>query len=155
MQAGDILLFRVTPRSGWFGKLIGWGQRVMGQASTSVAYEHVALASSADSIIEAYWPRVRQRFFDPALYSNVEVYRLNNMTPLQVFRILAYATSHIGEWYNVSGLLTLGMVQLGHTVVCSQFVWQAFTAGGIVLCPYESLVSPDNIAASPGLVECS
>jgi uncharacterized protein YycO len=154
-QAGDILLFLVTPQSGWLGKLIGWGQKIIGQAPTQVAYEHAALVSGPGWIIEAYWPKVRKRAFDPSQYSNVEVWRYQNLTPLQLNNILAYANTHIGEWYNVSALLTFGMVQFGHTVVCSQFVWQAFTAAWISLCPYETLESPDDLAASPLLVKCS
>lgn len=124
----------------------------MGQAPTRVSYSHVAIARSPDSLYEAYWPRVRERYFDPALTQNVETYRVKTIAANQIQKVMDYAQAHLGEWYNLTGLLTLGLVQFGHTVVCSQFVWQAFADAGIVLCAYESLDSPDDLAASSQLV---
>jgi uncharacterized protein YycO len=155
VKPADIGLFRVTSDSGWFSKLIGWGQKWIGQAPTVVAYDHAVIFDTPTSITEAFWPRVRRRDFDPIGYEGLEVYRVKNITPDAVSKVLAYATSHLGEWYNLTGILTFGLVQLGHTAVCSQFVWEAFTAAGIVLCPYESLESPDDIGASSLLIRVS
>lgn len=146
---GDLILFRITADSNWFEKLIGRAQQVMGQAPSRSSYNHVALVDAPGfTIIEAYWPRVRRRVFDPSVHSDVEIYRVKDITPEQVDRVLFYASQHIGEWYNVTAMLTLGFLQLGHTVVCSQFVWEAFTAIDISLCEYRSLITPDEIANS-------
>jgi hypothetical protein len=163
-QPGDLLLFRVGPGSPFLGKLIGWGQKVIGQAPTKAAYDHVALAGRIrGEIVEAYWPRVRVREYDPEGDPNVELYRDPNATPQQIDSIMTYAYAHKGEWYNLTGLLTFGLVQLGHSVVCSQFAWKCYmgsdytTAGytpaGITLCPPARLITPDDIAGSASLIK--
>ena len=148
-QPGDILAFRVGPSSGWLGKLVGWGQRVVGKAPTQSGYEHIALVDAPGSIVEGYWPRVRRRDFSPEGYPNVEVYRIKGITPDQAQKLVAEAHSHIGELYNVSGILTFGLVQLGHTVYCSQGLWQWVTVLYIALCKYDDLEGPDDIVGSP------
>lgn len=154
MTPGDIVLFRILPHSGWFKKLIGWGERRMGDERDKKAYCHCAIVATATTIIEATWPRVRQRAFDPRDRLDVEIFRVQGITPQQVGSVLAYAYAcvHKGELYNLTGLLTFGLIQILHSAVCSQFVWQAFTGGGIVLCPYETLSTPDDIGNSPLLI---
>lgn len=147
IQPADILLYRIGPNASWIEKAIGWGQRVIGQAPGTVAYDHAAIATSHVGLIESYWPKVRKRLYnstDPTL----EAWRVKGITVARQNQVLTYAAQHVGEWYNLTGILTLGLVQLGHSAVCSQFVWEAFTAAGILLCPYETLESPDDIAAS-------
>ena len=86
---------------------------------------------------------------DP-LPEHIEVYRLKQeLTQDQLTKIFTYANSQIGKWYNFLGVLTGGFIQIGPIAFCSQFTWQAFTYAGIVLCPWEELESPDDIAASP------
>lgn len=124
----------------------------MGDERNKKAYSHVAIVATAGTIIESRWPEVRQSSFYPDNRLDVEIFRVQGINSDQIGSILDYAYHHIGELYNLTGFLTFGLVQLGHTAVCSQFVWEAFTAAGIVLCPYETLTSPDDIANSPLLI---
>lgn len=154
-RPGDILLFRVAPYSSLLDKLIGWGQKKIGQAPTELAYCHVALVGPDPlSIIEARWPRIHSVLLDLLTlqkHNPVEIYRVKGITDAQVDMVIRYAREHIGEVYDLAAVFTLGLVQFGHSTVCSQFVWEAFTAADILLCPYEDLTSPDDIAASPKL----
>jgi len=139
----------VTPNSSWLGKLIGQGQKWIGKAPSQSAYEHVVLFSSPMSIVEGYWPRVRERPFDPTGCEGLEIYRIKGITPQQVIVLVNEARSHIGELYNVVGIATFGLVQLGHAVYCSQGLWQWCTALFIALCKWDDLEGPDDVAASP------
>lgn len=162
-EPGDIILFRVGAHPSLMGKLIDWGQKIINRDLHAIAYEHIVIVGWYGDIVEAYWPKVRSRIYSPVGTPNAEVYRVRGITQKQIAKgVLAYAYGHVGEWYNMTGLLTLGLIQLGHSVVCSQFVWKCFTgfdymavgyeAAGITLCPSESFITPDDIAASPLLV---
>lgn len=70
------------------------------------------------------------------------------LTDDQLKKIFTYANSQVGKWYNLLGVLTGGYIQIGSFAFCSQFTWQSYTYAGIVLCPWETLESPDDIASS-------
>jgi uncharacterized protein YycO len=94
-------------------------------------------------------PRICNSDIPKDLPKHIEVYRLKvPLTDDQLAKIFSYANSQIGKWYNFIGVLTFGMVQIGSVAFCSQFTWQAYTYAGIVLCPWETLESPDDIANS-------
>lgn len=151
LRSGDVLLFRVVESSNWLDRLIGWGQKIIHQAPSNATYCHAALiGSDASHIFEARWPKIHNVQMDWAKMSKrnkIEVYRVN-LTPEQVTKIMDYARLCLGRWYDFLAILTFGLLQLGSTAVCSQFVWDCFTAAGVCLCPYESLESPDDLAAS-------
>jgi uncharacterized protein YycO len=152
-QPGDILLFRVSSSSNWLDKLIGWGQRVIREAPTNAAYCHVALVGpDGEHLYEAKWPKIHNIPINVnALQKNIilETYRVKGISGPEIRLVMDYARDHVGRHYDVLALLTFGYVQMGRSAVCSQFVWEAFTAAARVLCPYKDLTSPDDIAASP------
>jgi hypothetical protein len=59
-----------------------------------------------------------------------------------------YANSQEGVGYNWIGAVTLGWVEIAGKPFCSEFVWRVCTYAGIVLCPWTTFLSPDDIAAS-------
>lgn len=149
---GDILLWRIASGASWVDRTIGWGERVLNQAgSKEVNYYHVGFVGPG--VLKFYQskpPCICNSDMPEALPPYMEVYRLR--TPLrddQLHKIFTYANSQLGKWYNFLGVLTGGFVQVGSFSFCSQFTWQAYTYAGIVLCPWETLESPDDIAASP------
>lgn len=159
LQPGDLLLFRVSVSSNWLDRLIGWGQKVIHQAPTKVAYCHVAIVGpDAESIYEAVWPKVHNITFDlTKIQKNliVEAYRVRDVTPEQVAKVMAYCQSQIGQWYSVTSIVTFGIIDIGHRPYCSLLAWRAWLAADIILGPDESMVSPDDIAASTKLVRVS
>ncbi len=153
VQVGDFILYPVGPASRLLSKLVGWGQKLIGQAPSVKQYSHVAIVGpDASHIIEAYWPRIR---VSPLDLKDVEVYRIKNVTPDQVSKMIAYAKSQVGQWYDMLAIVTFGKFQIGGTEVCSQLAYNAGLAAGIVLYPPEILESPDDIAASENLFQIS
>ena len=152
-QPGDLLLFRVSSSSNWLDRLIGWGQRVIHAAPTDADYCHVAIIGpTADRMYQAAWPRIVNSALDCTTVNKtilLEAYRVKGITQGQIQSVLAAAQGRVGEHYDLLAILTFGILQLGKTAVCSQYAWQSFVDAGIVLCPFESLESPDDIAASP------
>ncbi len=152
VQAGDILLFRVSKSSNWLDRLIGWGQKLIHEAPTDAAYCHVAFVGpDSGYMYEARWPKIRNVALDwTAIEKNitVEVYRVKGITADQIVKIMAYAKSQIGRSYDVLAILTMGMIQFGKGAVCSQYAYESFLAGGVVLRDWTNLESPDDIAAS-------
>jgi hypothetical protein len=152
VQPADIVLYRVTGSSNWLDKLIGWGQRIIHQAPSKATYCHVAIVGPDTAhIYEARWPRIQNSLFDLSTIEKtliVEVYRVKTMTPEQISGIMAAAHKRIGQRYDVLAILTFGILQIGPAAVCSQYVYECFLTANVVLCPWESLESPDDIAAS-------
>lgn len=151
LKAGDILIWRIDPGASWVDRLIGWGERVLRKTSTSqVSYFHVGFVGpGVFKFYQSKPPVICNSDIPTPLPLYIEVYRLK--TPLeedQLGKIYSYANSQLGKWYNFLGVLTGGFIQVGSFSFCSQFTWQAYTYAGIVLCPWESLESPDDIAAS-------
>lgn len=159
VQAGDLILFRVSSSSNWLDKMIGWGQKVIHQAPTSAAYCHVAIVGpTPERMYEAIWPKVRNSAFDVTKVQKnliIEVYRVKDATPEQIGVVMAYCKSQIGQWYSVSSILSFGMLSWDHRPYCSLLAWRAWLKAYRELCPDEKMVSPDDIAASPSLVRIS
>lgn len=103
------------------------------------------------TIIEARWPKVKIGPLDiPDLETRnpIDFYRVKGITPARAAEIVANAQKDIGKWYDLGAIFTMGVIQLGHAGVCSQYVWKWFIDSGIVLCPMTSFISPDDIASS-------
>jgi|SRR6185437_10812215 len=151
LQPGDILMFRIGPGASWYQRLIGWGQRILKEQGGPNAYFHVGFVGPG--IFKFYQskpPAICNSDVPSPLPDYIEVYRLKNpLSDEQLKKIFTYANSQVGKWYNLLGVLTVGIIQIGSFAYCSQFTWQAYTYAGIVLCPWECLESPDDIAASP------
>lgn len=150
LQPGDLILYPVNSKSDWISRLVGWGQKLIHQAPSQESYSHVAIAGPDTAhMYEAYWPKIR---VTNIRLQEAEIFRIKDITPEQVARMLDYCKSHVGEWYDLLGILTLGKIQIGGTKWCSQYAYYAALAAFIVLCPPEDVESPDDIAASPLLV---
>jgi hypothetical protein len=148
---GDILLWRVTKEAPWFGRLIGWGERLTKQANSKKrSYYHVGFCGAHPGYFyESRPPRICISVTPDPLPPYIEAYRVKGgLTNEQLERIFAYAKSRLGAWYNFLGILTLGYLNVAGDQFCSQFTNDAFTFGGIVLAPQDMLESPDDLAAS-------
>lgn len=150
----DIVLFRVGPKSTILDRLIGRCQKWIGEAPPSTQeFCHVGLVGpGGDSIIEARWPKVKQGPLDlPDLLTRnpIDFYRIKGITPERSSLIVRAAQKEIGKPYDLAEIFSFGYIQLGHGLVCSQYVWKwVLNGGGYELCPYTSLISPDDIASS-------
>jgi hypothetical protein len=152
VRPGDLLLFRVSSSSNWLDKLIGWGQKVIHQAPTKAAYCHVALVGfNPLTMYEAKFPTIR---LSPINLTGIqkslilEVYRIKTITSEQITQVIGMAHRRLGEHYDWLAILTLGLLQIGPAAVCSQYIYECFLSANIILCPWSSLESPDNIANS-------
>lgn len=151
LRPGDILLWRIGPGASWIDRLIGWGERKLGQTNSKVVnYYHVGFVGpGVFKFYQSKPPCICNSDVPIPLPDNIEIYRLKEpLTDDQLQLIFTYSNSQLGKWYNFLGVLTGGFVQVGSFAYCSQFTWQAYTHAGVVLCPWESLESPDDIAAS-------
>lgn len=156
---GDLLLFRVSSSSNWLDKAIGWGQRVIHQAPTSAEYCHVAIVGpDKDHMYEAVWPRFHNTLIDLGKVQKnliVEAYRVKQSTPEQVAKVMEFCNGLLGDKYPWISILTFGWLTIGHAPYCSQAAWRAWMHADRILCQDESMVSPDDIAASDNLIRIS
>ena len=152
LQAADILAYRIKPRSPLVSELVALGERLLGEQNGKQAFSHVAIVDeNGTGFYEAYWPAVRWRPLHWSVENKteqIEVFRFPGLSPGQLADILSYARRHVGERYDILAILTFGMVTNHHAAVCSEYVWRAYHAAGITLCPWEKLVSPDEISGS-------
>lgn len=159
LKPGDILLYRVVPRSGFSAKFISWGQHVLNQAPSEENYCHIAIVDNdTDYILEAKWPKVRRWKLDwehlDASY-HVELWRVKKVTPKKVQKALAWATEHLGEWYDLP-LFFFGLFNFRNAEICSTYVQHAYENAKIQLSvegPGKNLTTPDEIAANTKVIK--
>lgn len=147
---GDILMWRIAQGASLVPRLIGWAESKLGQGSKSRQYYHVGFVGPDNGhFYQSRPPKICNTPIPRPLPDYVEVYRLKQPpNAVELSRIFSYAESQVGKWYNFIGVLTWGYLQVGDLPYCSQFTWQAYTHGNILLCPWDKLESPDDIASS-------
>jgi hypothetical protein len=92
---------------------------------------------------------VANRLIPVPLPANIEVYRfIVPFTPAGLLKMWTYANSQKGTGYNYIGVLTAGFIQIAGKPFCSELVWRIATYAGVVICPWRTCLSPDDIAAS-------
>ena len=147
----DILLWRIGPGDSWVDRFVGWGERLTGQANSSVVnYFHIAMVG-VDSLhyYDSAPGGVKNSLIPIPFQANVEVYRFINPIALdQQAKMWAYANSQLGVGYNYVGVLTAGLVEILGKPFCSELVWRMATYAGVVMCPWKTCLSPDDMAAS-------
>ena len=156
LKPADILLWRVAPGAAWLPRLIGWAQdKLLHHPENAPDYYHVGMiAQDGISYYESIPPRVTKTDIDWPLPDYVEVYRLIiPPTQDQLKKMFSYAESLQGKLYNVIGIISFGHIQIGDFPYCSQYVWRICTQADILLCPWDELEGPDEIAASLKLMK--
>jgi hypothetical protein len=141
----DIILYDVDPHSGWASKAVAVGELIKDCGRGKVMYSHVAIFEKPGWQIEAKVPRVCR--------SRIEERRRPLILPIpgithdQRLLMIATARAHIGDWYNMLGLLTAGVLGPIHQEVCSQLVDVSTRGAGIVI-PRQGLklLAPNPIA---------
>lgn len=151
-EPGDIILYPVTPRSGWTSAAVALGEWGVhsGRRTDEVFYSHATIKhTKVDHEYASQWPRSGQ--FRCDMLRVWEVWRLTSLTPVQRLAVLDWCRANMGEWYNMIGLLTGGLLGLPRTAVCSQFVGRAYAAAGVhIHAGGLKLLSPNAIADYPG-----
>lgn len=158
LQPGDVLLWRIGPGAPWFDRLIGWGERRLGQGIKGKAdYYHCGFVSRAPNLFyQAKPPRICLSPVPAPFPPYLEAYRLIlPPTPERLKAVFDYADSRLGRPYDWMGVLTGGFVEIGNLEFCSKLLNNSFSYAGLVLRPDEELISPDDIAASPLLFRLS
>lgn len=147
---GDLILYPVSGRSAMTSRLVAAGELLLGAGRGLEQYSHVAVASeSVGRQWEWKWPRAGEFRIDKS--RPYEVWRLGNPSEKQRQKILYYCELARGEWYNMLGLLTFGLVGLPRTAVCSQGAARAYAFAGIKInAEGKPLVSPNAVADYPG-----
>ena len=158
LKPTDILLWRVSPGSNWIDRLVGWGERFTSQVnSNQVNYYHVAMVG-VDPLhyYDSAPGGVKNSLIPIPLPPNIEVYRfIMPIGDLQQKAMWTYANSQLGTGYNYVGVFSAGLIEVLGKPFCSELVWRMGTYAGVVVCPWKTCLSPDDIAASPILKRVS
>lgn len=150
LQPGDILLFKPRPSDSIVDKFIVWGQRFFRIIPKSIGYCHVSMVDlDTRYMLEAKWPKTRRSSIVEQRATGkekIEVYRIRNITPEQVAKILKYAHDHLNEWYDVPLFLT-GFLKVKHTQICSTYICDSCKAADLdvpIGCQNLKFVVPDD-----------
>lgn len=155
-QPGDILLWRIDSQASWIERLVGWGERRMGQPSPDgVDYYHVGIVGpDALHYYDSAPGGIKNRLVTAPWPDHLEIYRFKTpLTPEQLKMIWSYCNSQIDVGYNYIGVLTGGWIEIAGKPFCSEFVWRACTYAGVVICPWQTCLSPDDIACADTIVK--
>ena len=146
-KPGDWILYNVDGRSEFISRAVAAGQLLLGIGHGREAYSHVALVSERPQ-----W-QYESKFPFPGHYPiditrAYEVWRIGDPTSAQRAKALNWCQRHIGARYpyNMSGLLTDGLVALRRSYVCSQYAAAAWAAAGVrVSAEGQRILAPDVI----------
>ena len=149
-KPGDLLFYRVTPDSSLSCRVIAALELIRGEGKGPLQYSHVAiLETDKDTIIEARWPRVRTakvNWEDPDL----ELWR-HPMTTPTALAVLIAARSHIGDMYDIMGLI-FGALDSKHREICTTLVAKSFASMDITLgAGAGDILTPNELIRSPAL----
>jgi hypothetical protein len=156
VQPGDILLWKIDAQASWIERLVGWGERRAGQPKTEGAdFYHVGICGpDALHFYDSAPGGVKNSLITEPWPDHLEAYRFKfPLTETQLAKFWSYANSQKGVGYNWIGALTLGWVQVAGKPFCSEFVWRICANAGIVLCDYQTFLSPDDLAHSDIIVK--
>lgn len=163
LRPGDLLFYRPKAIFHVGSWLIAWFQNVVGKSPIEDrSYCHVAIVDTdTDYIVESRWPKSRRWKIDwKKLDKNytVELWRVKNVTKEETEKVLEWANSHLGEWYDL-GLFVWGTFDFKHSEVCSTYVAKAWEAAGRIFKQHKRIStvkifqSPDELIANDDLIK--
>ena len=144
---GDVILYPCDPRSAFSSRFVGAGELLIGMGGAGEEeYSHAAILSNTPGYeYEATFPFTGLFKIDTSRV--YEVWRLGEITLNQRAVILRWCRTHLGDFYNLIGVLTCGLIELPGTYYCSQFACKAYDAAG--LHPGDLIMSPNSIPLYP------
>lgn len=147
-QAGDFILYPCDPRSAFSSRFVGAGELLVGLGGhAKQMYSHAAIFSYTPGYqYEATFPFTGHFKIDKSRV--YEVWRIGSPTAQQRSKIIEWCEEHVGDLYNLIGVLTCGLIELPGTYYCSQFGCLAYAAAG--LHPGDLIMSPNSIPEYPG-----
>lgn len=141
------------------------------EAFTRSGYEHAAMLKDRTSIIEAYYPHVRERALIPGELNGADIFDIQGLTPEVEKAVLDWCAVRIAanESYSIANLfryLAPARSLIGEAkddgsakvpTICSQFVYNALkNGGGLPIFSNEVnayAVDPGHLAWSPSLIK--
>lgn len=149
-KPGDLLFYRVTPKSSILSRLIASAQLLMGRGERPVQYSHVAiLERDGMRCIEARWPKVQVNdvnWEDPEL----ELWRYPMSATLAAL-VLINARDHFGDYYDI-GQLLFGWFDFKHAEICTTLVRSAFARVDLMLgAGSGKFPTPNDLVSDPAL----
>lgn len=152
-RPADIILYRVSSKSKFFSKLVGWLEPLIeSSGSESWTYSHASLIDKNMGYqLEAVWPRTS---CNPIDWMNEdlqpELWRVKNFTDMQREDSVRWATDNLGLKYDWRFLL-FGWRAHNHEMICSEYVHAAILRGGgvcLVPNPQNKRICPNELAES-------
>ena len=152
VKPADWILYNVTGKSELISRLVAAGQLAFGIGHGKEVYSHVALVSEREGWqYESKFPVPGH--FPIDITRSYEVWRIGDPTDRQRHKALEWCHRHQGIRfpYNLSGLLTDGLVALRRSYVCSQYAAAAWASAGVkVSAEGQRVLAPDVIPDFPG-----
>ena len=150
-KPGDILLYRVTSKSGWISKLIASVQLWRSEGDEGPQYSHCAIVDmDRIHMVEAYWPRVRRVQIDWSV-AGLELWRVQQSNDTQATFTVGWVRAKVGLPYDL-GHAFFGLFDFKHAEKCTSLVtgpWKAH--GRDLMAKAGKFLGPTELAESPQL----
>lgn len=144
---GDVIQYVVDPHSAWSSKAVAMGEMWAGCGHGFEFYSHSTILSDQPGMQwEAKFPRTGH--FPIDVTRTYEIWRVGNLDQHDRNNVLRWCKAHEGHLYNLTGVLTLGWIELPGTYYCSQFVGLAYKEVGLTIG--DDIMSPDSLPDFPG-----
>lgn len=152
VKPADWILYVVNGRSEFISRSVAAAQLLLGIGHGNEVYSHAALVSERQGWqYESKFPFPGH--FPIDITRAYEIWRIGDPSDCQRAKALNWCHRHQGIRYpyNMSGLLTDGLVSLRRSYVCSQYAAAAWRSAGVkVSAEGQRVLAPDVIPDFPG-----
>lgn len=150
VQPGDILFYKVSPKSALMSKLVAIAQLLRGEGKTFTSYSHVSLVDNDINYqLESRLPKTRRstiNWDDPS----IEVWRVRDVSNTQIILALKWGYNNLNKWYDL-GQICLGLFKSRNTYTCAEFVYNAYKDSVDLASDAGKVIGPNELIDSGNL----
>lgn len=144
-QPGDVILYpadEADGRQALSSEFVVAGETLAGLGKGLERYSHAAIASEDEGFqYEAVFPKSGHNPIDKSRV--YEVWNIGQPDPSQRRVILGWCRAHVGDFYDLPGVLTAGLVRIPGLYYCSKYACLAYAEARIAVG--DAIDSPNSI----------
>lgn len=145
-QPGDVILYpadEADGRQALSSEFVVAGETLVGLGKGLERYSHAAIASEDEGFqYEAVWPKSGHNPIDTSRV--YEVWDIGRPSEAQRRCRLGWCRAHVGDFYDLPGVLTAGLVKIPGLYYCSRYACLAIESDGVTKVG-DAIDSPNSI----------
>lgn len=151
-KPGDIILYLANDSSDGTNALssefVAEGETLVGLGKGLERYSHAAVVSEKEGYqFEAVWPKSGENPIDKS--RTYEIWDIGQPNESQRRCRIGWCKAHMGDFYDLPGVLTAGIIKIPGLYYCSRFACLAIESDGVTVVG-DKIMSPNSLPDFPG-----